>query len=113
MAGVIWSERARNDLEEIADYISLSNPDAAQVLSDKVFAATNNLSDFPRLGREVPEVREHLEDCREIIVMPCRVIYQVVKGDVHILRVIRTERALRLYMIGGDIGRKRVLHEDG
>lgn len=112
MAGVIWSERARNDLREIVDYISLSNPAAAQVLSDKVFSGTDRLGDFPHLGREVPEVRKHLVDCREIIVMPCRVIYQVVKGDVHILRVIRTERALRLYMIGGDIGRKRVLHEE-
>ena len=37
MAEVIWAEPALNDLDAIADYIALDNPDAARRLVQKIF----------------------------------------------------------------------------
>lgn len=37
MAEVIWSEPALNDLDAIADYIALDNPEAARRLVQKIF----------------------------------------------------------------------------
>ena len=37
MAEVIWAEPALNDLDAIADYIALNNPEAARRLVQKIF----------------------------------------------------------------------------
>ena len=37
MAEVIWAEPALNDLDAIADYIALDNPEAAGRLAQKIF----------------------------------------------------------------------------
>ena len=37
MAEVIWAEPALNDLDAIADYIALDNPEAARRLVQKIF----------------------------------------------------------------------------
>lgn len=37
MAEVIWAEPALNDLDAIADYITLDNPEAARRLVQKIF----------------------------------------------------------------------------
>ena len=37
MAQVIWTEPALSDLDAIADYISLDNPEAAKALVQRVF----------------------------------------------------------------------------
>ena len=111
MARVVWSERACADLRDIVDFISFDNPSAARSLHSKVLTHTKRLSDFPNSGRKVSGLSAHL-DLREVIVHPCRVIYEVENKKVYVLRVIRTERNLRLYMLenyGNE--QKRVLHE--
>ena len=37
MGEVIWAEPALNDLDAIADYIALDNPEAARHLVQKIF----------------------------------------------------------------------------
>ena len=99
-------------MRDVVDFISFDNPVAAQVLHSKILSGVKRLGDFPHSGRKVPELREYLPNFREIVVTPCRVIYKVKNEKVYVLRVIRTERALRLYMLGSDSGeRKKVLHE--
>ena len=48
MAGVIWAEPALNDLDAIADYIALDNPEAARRLVQKIFEHVNHLQSHPR-----------------------------------------------------------------
>ena len=45
MAEVIWAEPALNDLDAIADYIALDNPEAARQLMQKISAC-----EFPHTG---------------------------------------------------------------
>jgi toxin ParE1/3/4 len=46
MARIVWTEPALQDLESIADYISLDKPDAAKKLIRRVFEQVQNFGDF-------------------------------------------------------------------
>ena len=50
MAEVIWAEPALNDLDAIADYIALDDPEAAGQLVQKIFEHVDHLESHPRLG---------------------------------------------------------------
>jgi len=98
MAQVIWTEPALDDLNGIAEYIALDKPSAAAKLVKKVLSSTELLEQFPKSGRKPPE----LEDFRyrEIIVPPCRIFYRNEEDKTYILYVMRSERELRLYLLG-------------
>lgn len=51
MAQVIWTEPALENLNELAEYIALSNPQAARVLVKNIFTAVDRLEVFPLSGR--------------------------------------------------------------
>ncbi|MFD2368096.1 type II toxin-antitoxin system RelE/ParE family toxin [Pseudoduganella sp. GCM10020061] len=56
---VRWTRRAICDLENIAEFISATNPDAAQGLLELVRKKVELLGSFPYLGREFsPGLRE-------------------------------------------------------
>ncbi|MFW5894023.1 MAG: type II toxin-antitoxin system RelE/ParE family toxin [Verrucomicrobiota bacterium] len=60
-----WSPLAIARVQEIADYISSDNPEAANHRVTKVFDRVQRLAAFPDSGRHVPEVSR--EDVREIL----------------------------------------------
>lgn len=93
MAEVIWTEKALADLNDIAEYIAISNLPAAKNLVTSIFTSVERLSQHPESGRKPPEI-EHLH-YREIIFKPCRIFYKVEKEQVYILYVMRQERELR------------------
>ncbi len=97
MAQVIWTEPALQDLNEITEYIALDKVSAAKKLIQQIFSSTERLEKFPKSGRKIPE----LQGSRylEIIVNPCRIFYRVEKNKIYILYVMRSERALRNYLL--------------
>ena len=97
MAQIKWTEPALNDLDEIAEYIALDKPSAAQKLVKEIFKSTKLLKNFPESGRRPPELQD--TNYREIIVGPCRVFYRVEKNKVYILYVMRSERELRKFLL--------------
>jgi len=97
MARVIWTEPALADLDEIAEYIALDNPQAAARFVEKVFDRLERLEAHPRSGKRPTEL-EHTH-YRELVVAPCRIFYRVEKDVVYILYVMRSERLLRPYLL--------------
>lgn len=93
MAEVIWTEPALSDLDAIADYIALENPDAARALVQRVFQHGDQLIGHPRSGSKPPELRGWRY--RQIVEPPCRVFYREDNKRVLILYVMRAERFLR------------------
>ena len=93
MAEVIWTEPALSDLDAIADYIALENPDAARALVRRVFHHVDQLIDHPRSGSKPPELRGWRY--RQIVEPPCRVFYREDPNRVFILYVMRAERFLQ------------------
>ncbi len=97
MAQVIWTEPALDNLDEIAEYIALSNPIAANELVQRVFSVVDRLEQFPESGRIPDEIREFTY--REVVVNPCRVFYKHKGEDVYILYILRQERDVRKYIV--------------
>jgi len=93
VAEVIWAETALNDLDAIADYIALDNPEAARRLVQKIFEHVDHLESHPRLGSKPQELKGWRY--RQIVEPPCRIFYREGSGRVLILHVMRSERLLR------------------
>jgi plasmid stabilization system protein ParE len=55
---VIWSVPARNDLKKIHDYIAKDSKYYAQNVIQEIIAKTETLTDFPEIGRVVPEISD-------------------------------------------------------
>ena len=92
MAEVIWTDPALADLEAIADYIAIENPNAAGEIVRRVFAHIDKLEQHPLLGPVPPEFEG--SRYRHIVEPPCRVLYRQGGEKVFILHVMRSERLL-------------------
>ena len=93
MAEIIWTEPALADLDAIADYIALDDPEAAKELVRRVFRHVEQLASHPKSGPKPPELRGWRY--RQIIEAPCRIFYRYDATGVYILYVMRGERLLR------------------
>lgn len=99
MAEIVWTEPALNDLDAIADYIALENPQAARALVQRIFDHVAQLADHPRSGSKPPELKGWRY--RQLVEPPCRIFYREEKGRVYILYVMRSERLLRPSLLEG------------
>jgi len=70
-----WSPLALERAGEIANYIALDKPSAAEAWVEGLFEAVKRLPSHPRSGRRVPELG--IDRIREIIYGAYRVIYGV------------------------------------
>ena len=98
MAQIIWTEPALYELDKIAEYIAIDNFLAAQRLVQSVFARVEQLKDHSQSGRKVPELPTG-SVYREVIVGPVRVFYRVDSQQIIIIRIMRSERVLRQFML--------------
>lgn len=94
MARIIWTEPALQELDEIADYISLDNPAAAKMLVRETFKRLDHLVLHPKSGKLVEEFEVSVY--REIVLPPCRIFYRIADDIVYIIHVIREEQMLHL-----------------
>jgi len=62
---VKWSVPARNDLKQIHDYIANDSKYYAQNVIQEIIAKTETLTEFPEIGRNVPEISD--QNTRELI----------------------------------------------
>jgi len=97
VAQIVWAENALQELDDIAEYISLDKPVAAASFVKTVFAKVDRLALFPDSGRRIPEIPR--SGYREIIVKPCRLIYRVEGDRVLIVHVYRNEQQLQAYLL--------------
>lgn len=93
MADLIWAEPALNDLDAIADYIALDDPQAARRLVQRVFRHVEQLMEHPESGSRPPEMRQ--SRYRQIVEAPCRVFYRYDGARVFVLYVMRGEMRFR------------------
>ena len=100
MAAIVWTEPALSDLDGIADYIALDNPDAASLLVQRVFAHVELLAQHPELGPRIPELLPRSR-YRQLVEPPCRVFYRYdhTSEQVFILGVMRGEKLFRSHML--------------
>ena len=80
-----WSPLAIERVTEIAEYIALDNPMAADKWVNDIFDSTEILSDFSKIGRVVPELQD--QTMREILKNNYRILYKIEINTISILTV--------------------------
>jgi plasmid stabilization system protein ParE len=94
MAQIVWTEPAIADLEAIADYIALENPEAARALVRRMLGHVRQLEAHPESGSRPRELGPRSR-YRQIVEPPCRIFYRFDGTRVFVVHVMRTERLLR------------------
>jgi addiction module RelE/StbE family toxin len=89
---VVWADQAFDRLAEIRDYIARDDPEAADRHIDKLIARGDSLSEFPNLGRRLPELPR--ADLRELVEGNYRIVYRVREEAIQILTVFEGHRLL-------------------
>lgn len=97
MADLIWTEPALLDLDEVAEYIALDDPNAASNYVQKVFDRADRLTIYPNSGKRPKELPR--TPYREVVVPPCRIFYRVENDTAYILHVMRAERLLQAFLL--------------
>ena len=75
MVEIRWSLIASDDYDSIIKYYEKTAPKFAQNLAKKIMYIIDNLIQFPKMGRMVPELEN--EEIREIIYRNFRIIYRL------------------------------------
>lgn len=94
MARIIWTVPALQELDEVADYISLDNPEAAKRLVRKTFNRVEQLTHHPKSGKTVEELKGSIY--RELVSPPCRIFYREENDSIYIIHIIREEQILHI-----------------
>jgi addiction module RelE/StbE family toxin len=91
---VVWSERATEDLEEIATYIAQDSEHYARSVIRTILQKSRKPADFPFIGRIVPEFAD--ESIREIFAYSYRIVYKINDDEINIAAVIHGRRLLNI-----------------
>jgi len=82
---IVWTSKARRDLEDAHAYIARDDLSRATETVQKIVVAINRLTDFPSMGRPGRK-----SGTRELVVP--RLPYRVQNDEVVIVRILHTSR---------------------
>jgi toxin ParE1/3/4 len=93
---ITFTISAFDDLEDIRAWYRDQQqvPEVGNRLIKEIFSQIERLADFPESGRVVPEF--NIENLREIIFAPFRIVYRLDGNKIKIIRIWRSERMFRL-----------------
>jgi plasmid stabilization system protein ParE len=94
MVEIRWSPIATDDYESIIRYYEKTAPKFAQNFAKKIIYIIENLIQFPKIGRLVPEFEN--TEIREISYRNFRIIYRLQENFLEIARIIHGSRILRI-----------------
>ncbi len=87
---VRWTETAQDHLDAIYAYIAQNSPEYALRMVDRLTRRSQQIADLPLSGRRVPEYE--MDQIREVIEKPYRIIYHVKPDQVDIVAVLHGAR---------------------
>ena len=88
-----WTDTAQGHLSAIYQHISQDSVEYAQRMVDRLTRRSQQVAAFPLSGRKVPEYE--MDQLREVIEGPYRLIYHVKTDQVDVVAVIHGARDLR------------------
>ena len=89
---ILWSQEAIDDIESIANYIQKDSLQYAKSVVQTFFSKVEILTEFPLIGRIVPEYNN--ENIRELFIYSYRLIYNIEANSIHIIAVIHGKRLI-------------------
>jgi len=86
MVEIRWTNRAIDDMLNIADYIGRDSKKYAKLQVDRFFQKVTILETHPQAGKIVPEINR--KNLRELLVSDYRIIYKVIsKTQIDIITI--------------------------
>lgn len=92
MASVRWTVGARDDLQELVEFISRDSITYAASMARRLIAATERLEQHPQSGRVVPEYDD--PSIREIIVGNYRIVHRQSQQEIVVVAIVHGSRDL-------------------
>lgn len=89
---VVWTEQARQMLEDAVSYVSRDSRPAAERLLIQALDTASSLNVHAEQGRVVPELDR--ANVRQLLVQRYRLLYEVTPAEVHILAFVHGARDL-------------------
>ena len=89
---VHWTDRARQRLKLIHDYIAKDAPLVAPTVIERLVRRSIQIGEFPHTGREVPEYQR--DDMREILERPYRILYRIKSDRIDVITVMHYRQLL-------------------
>ena len=89
---VVWTEQARQMLEDVLSYIAQDSRSAAEGLLIQAIEAASSLEVHSERGRRVPELDQ--PNVRQLLVHRYRLFYAVTPTEVQVLAFIHGARDL-------------------
>ena len=83
---VHWTDTAEGHLDALYAYIAQDSPQYAKRIIDRITRRSQQIAEFPSSGRRVPEY--DLDQIREVIEGPYRIIYYIKPDQIDVLAVI-------------------------
>ncbi len=94
MVQINWTNQAKSDLKNIAEFISRDSVRYAKSQINRIKQRTNILRNYPLSGRTVPEYE--VQEVRELIEGNYRIIYKLVdKERIDILTIYHSSRMMK------------------
>ena len=94
MVKIIWTELALEDLKNIHDYIAQESNVYANNVIERLVSRVDQIETFPESGRMVPEYGKR--SLRELIQGSYRIVYQIHREYIGIVRIHHSARLLRI-----------------
>lgn len=83
---VIWKPQAEKDLEAIEEYFLQVAPDYADIIVDEIKARVQQVEEFPRIGRMVPDMYDPA--IREVLYRNYRIVYYVPESETDPIEIL-------------------------
>lgn len=93
---ITFAVSAFDDLEDIRVWYRDQQqvPEVGDRLVKEIISQIERLADYPESGRVVPEF--NIENLREIIFSPFRIVYRLDGNKIKIVRIWRSERLIKM-----------------
>ena len=91
---IVWTDRSRENLRSIRDYVRSDSPRAADQLLRRIRESVQRISQFPEAGISIPELDD--DAIRETFVASYRIVYRYDDFRIEIVTVRHAARRLDL-----------------
>jgi len=89
---VIWDEKAIAELKSIYDFIAKDSLSAAGKVKDELLRTAKDLKTLPKKFQVYQFADEVSGEYRSVVRWSYRIIYEVMKDDIHVVRIIHTNK---------------------
>lgn len=87
---VVWTQQARDALNEALEYIAQDSPSRARQLLTDCLAAAASLAELSERGQVVEEANR--PEVRQLLVQRYRLLYELEDAEVHVLALLHGSR---------------------